>query len=51
MFGLFGFLGCVVVVVELGVFVGVDCIEGIVFGNGECIGNVDFVIFVFNCYF
>lgn len=36
------------VVVEFGVMVGVDCIEGMLFGNGEWIGNVDIIILVMN---
>lgn len=43
--------GIVVVVVELGFVVGVDWIEGCLFGNGECIGNVCLVMLGFNLFF
>lgn len=43
--------GCGIVVLELVIMVGVDCVEGCVFGNGECIGNVDVVVIVLNMYF
>lgn len=42
--------GIVIVVVELGYMVGVDCIEGCLFGNGECMGNVDFVVLGINMF-
>lgn len=42
--------GIGVVSVELVVMVGVDWVEGCLFGNGECIGNVCLVILVMNFY-